>query len=105
MIVSYLIRRTDSNQKELVAKFRSLGASVAITSGLGHGIPDIVIGLRGRMAWVEIKDGKKALSQQKLTPDEQKFHSEWHGMVYIIRSEEEAEQLVRKLKNDSKQVP
>lgn len=103
--MSYAIRRTDNNQRAIVAKFRKLGARVLILSQVGHGCPDIVIGVyRKNMppccAFVEIKNGSKPISQQKLTPDEQKFHNEWEGMVYIINSEEEAELLFREMKRE-----
>lgn len=39
--------KTDDNQKEIVAAFRRLGFTVAVTSALGQGFPDLVVGKWG----------------------------------------------------------
>lgn len=96
--MGYSIKRVDSNQMELVRIWRSLGASVAITSMLGNGFPDVVVGIttiKGNKVniLVEIKDGEKPLSKQKLTEDEIKFHELWKGHICIIRSAAEAIEL------------
>ena len=95
----YRIRRTDANQKQIVAKFRKLGASVAIISEMGSGLPDLIIAYPGGFtALIEVKDGAKPLSQQKLTFDEQEFFEKWPGHLYIIRSEDEVVALINKIK-------
>ena len=93
-MMTYHIRRTDSNQCAIVKALRKAGFSVAITSSLGQGFPDLVIALprpnlEPYTALAEIKDGSKPLSAQKLTPDEIKFRDNWSGNYHIIRSEEE----------------
>ena len=92
--MSYRIRRVDDNQKEIVAVFRRLGASVAITSELGRGFPDLIVGYDNQNVLVEVKDGSKVPSQQKLTSLEQKFFDEWKGKIVIIRSGIEAVHLM-----------
>lgn len=82
--------RIDSNQPQIVAALRELGASVLHLHTIGKGAPDILIGYQGKNALVELKDGDKPPSARKLTPDEQKFHAEWRGQVAIIESVEEA---------------
>lgn len=98
--------RTDSNQHVIVDVLRRAGRSVAITSSLGHGFPDIVVGwhsqccdhscggpehLRGRMCLpMEIKDGELAPSRQRLTPDEATFHATWRGPIVVVRTMAEA---------------
>jgi hypothetical protein len=79
-------KRTDANQTAIVSAFRKCGATVAITSGLGKGFPDLVVGYRSRNFLVEIKDGSKPPSAQKLTPDESAWHGKWRGQIAIIRS-------------------
>jgi hypothetical protein len=81
--------RIDTNQPAIVALFRKLGASVLHLHTLGAGAPDILVGVAGRNALVEIKDGEKPPSAQKLTPDEVDFHRDWRGQVTIIRTEAE----------------
>lgn len=89
--------RTDTNQKELVKIFRQLGFSVAITSMVGSGFPDIVIGKHKKNWLVEIKDGKKFFSQRELTEDEKKFKAEWRGMIYLVETVEQAITLAKLL--------
>ena len=84
------IARVDANQKDIVKKLREIpGVSVAITSQLGNGFPDIVVGCRKRNYMIELKDGSKPPSQQKLTPDEIDFHTEWCGNIAVCRNLEE----------------
>ena len=102
----YNIRRTDRNQAIIVKALRASGFSVAITSTLGSGFPDLVVGidfggLLGKYtALVEIKDGSKPLSCQKLTADEQKFFENWTGHYHIIRSVEDVASLLDMLRKD-----
>jgi hypothetical protein len=79
-------KRTDANQTQIVNLFRQLGFSVAITSNLGQGFPDLVCGLAGKNYLIEIKDGSKPKSAQALTDCEGLFHATWRGQVVIINS-------------------
>jgi hypothetical protein len=98
--MSYSIRRVDKNQPSIVRAFRASGFSVAITSSVSNGFPDLVVGinlggLRGcYTTLVEIKDGSKPLSAQKLTPDEVRFREQWRGNYHIVRSEEDVANLL-----------
>ena len=78
--------RTDDNQKEIVDALRKIGAEVTITSELGKGFPDIVVSYRGKWFMIEIKDGDKVPSKQKLTPEELEWHSKQHAPTYIVNS-------------------
>lgn len=91
--------RVDSNQVHIVKAFRDLGCSVAITSSLGDGFPDAVVGLMGQNVLVEIKDGAKPPSARKLTPDEAKFASSWRGEYKVIESIEDATNLVADMRS------
>jgi len=89
--------RTDANQTEIVKVFRKLGFSVAVTSMIGQGFPDIIIG-KHKCNWlIEIKDGKKVLSQRDLTDDEEKFISNWKGSVFLVETIEQAIALAKLL--------
>lgn len=72
--------RIDKNQPAIVKAFRQLGCSVAITSKLGQGFPDLVVGKSGRTVLVEVKDGSSAL-----TAHEQAFRDDWRGFYTIVR--------------------
>ena len=73
--------RTDYNQKLIVEQLRKLGVSVAVTSMLGKGFPDLVLGYQNKNFLVELKDGAKPKSQKGLTIDEAKFFTAWKGQV------------------------
>jgi hypothetical protein len=94
-------KRIDSNQTEIVKAFRTCGASVWITSSLGKGAPDCVVGYAGQNWLVEIKDGEKSPSQQNLTPCETKFHESWKGKIIIIRSVDEVIRFINGLTRSS----
>jgi hypothetical protein len=75
-------RRIDANQNSIVNSLRRLGASVHISSMIGKGFPDIVVGFRGINYLFELKDSEKPNSAKKLTPDEQAFFDSWKGSVH-----------------------
>jgi hypothetical protein len=82
--------RIDDNQKQIVTYLRSKGVSVAVTSGMGKGFPDLVCGYKGKNILLEIKDGNKVLSAQKLTPEQRIWHDEWIGQIDIVNTCEAA---------------
>ena len=71
--------RIDANQPEIVDALRAIGATVAITSGLGDGFPDLVVGYGLTTLLMEVKDGKRPPSDRQLTPDQLKWHGSWAG--------------------------
>lgn len=82
--------KIDANQNDIVAALRKAGATVRIISQ-GEGIPDLLVGYRGRTALLEVKDGGKPPSARKLTTAEQKFFDEWTGGIcMIVESVEDA---------------
>lgn len=80
--------RTDANQREIVAALRKIGVSVAITSDVGGGFPDLVASKAGRNVLLECKTG-----EEKLTNDQLFFVGSWKGEYHIVRSPEEAVKL------------
>lgn len=78
-------KRIDDNQTEIVKALRSAGATVRIVSSVSNFV-DIVVGFRGQNYLMEVKDGNKPPSGQKLTPGEEKFQGEWKGNVSNINS-------------------
>ncbi|HLF66416.1 MAG TPA: hypothetical protein VI522_02245 [Gammaproteobacteria bacterium] len=83
-------KKVDKNQVEIVAALRKMGASVQHLHAVGKGCPDILAGIKNQNILIEIKDGKKPLSKQKLTPDQIKWHQEWRGQVSIVKSVDDA---------------
>lgn len=76
--------RIDDNQQAIVNILRTAGATVVLLSGVGKGVPDLLVGFRGVTLLMEIKDGKKPPSDRKLTTDQQKWHAEWRGGALAI---------------------
>ena len=75
--------RVDANQPEIVAMYRQMGCSVKHTHTL-KGFVDLVVGISGHNALVEVKDGTKPPSAQKLTDAEFRFHEGWRGNPPVI---------------------
>ena len=83
--------RTDANQAAIVDALRKVGATVAITSGAGNGLPDLLVGWRGETHLLEVKDGDKPPSAKRLTAAEKFFVDNWRGRpVAIVESPEDA---------------
>lgn len=91
--------RVDDNQKQVVQNLRKCGYSVAILSNVGKGVPDILVGAKGRNYLFELKDGDKVPSQRKLTPDEIKFFDQWKGQVEVAHT---AEEIIEIIKTDAR---
>ena len=68
-------KKIDANQAIIVKQLRKCGVSVAVTSMIGNGFPDLVIGRFGKNYLIELKDGSKSASRKQLTNDEIKFFS------------------------------
>jgi hypothetical protein len=71
--------RVDDNQPSIVKALRKMGATVELLHQVGSGCPDLLVGFRQRTILIELKDGDKAPSDRRLTPDQLKWHSEWRG--------------------------
>lgn len=87
--------RVDANQGEIVDGLRQIGCSVAITSSLGSGFPDLCVGSRGRNSLLEIKQSGVSPSKRALTEDEAKWHADWKGQVATVEGLQEAIKVVR----------
>jgi hypothetical protein len=73
--MTYYKKRVDENQKTIVHTFIALGASVCVLSTVGRGVPDLLIGYRGKSVLVEVKRDEKA----GYTEPQIKFMKEWRG--------------------------
>ena len=78
-------KRTDSNQDAIMSGLRQAGASVYSLAPVGHGVPDLLVGFRGKTYLLEVK-GRKG----RLTPAQHKFHDEWRGQIAVVRCLEDA---------------
>lgn len=85
--------RVDDNQKEIVTYARKIGMSVQHLHTVGNGCPDLILGYLGFNFLVEVKDGAKPPSKQKLTIDEVEWHKVWLGDVSIVKSTDDVDQI------------
>ena len=82
--------KVDANQAEIVEALRKIGASVQPLHAVGQGCPDLLVGWRGIVSLLEVKDGSKPPSARKLTEDQVKWHAEWRGQVAVVENVEQA---------------
>ncbi len=62
-------RRVDGNHAEIVRGLRQIGAVVLDVHSVG-GLLDVLVGFRGRLVLIEIKNPARPKSARKLTPAE-----------------------------------
>lgn len=84
------IARVDANQSEIIGALIACGCSVQPLHQMGGGVPDLLVGLRGRNLLMEVKDGRKPPSERELTEDQEKWHSAWRGQVVVVNNSAEA---------------
>ena len=77
--------KTDGNQTDIMQALRAAGFYVFDCSRMGRGFPDLLVNSFARVVLMEIKT-----ADGRLTPAEAKFHGEYAGELYIVRSVEEA---------------
>jgi hypothetical protein len=82
--------KVDANQPAIVEALRRVGCEVEVTSTIGGGFPDLIVGYRGVNHMLEVKDGSKPPSARKLTPDQERWHARWRGRVVVVESVEDA---------------
>jgi hypothetical protein len=92
--------KIDANQPEIVAGLAAAGCSVQSLATVGKGCPDLLVGRAGRNFVLEVKDGGKSPSRQRLTEDEQAWHANWRGQVATVRSLEEALAVIQAKEGD-----
>ena len=87
-------RRIDANQPEIVEALRKMGVAVIVANAEGY---DLITAAAGKMALVEVKDGSKPPSAQKLTPAELDLLQNWPGDYVIVANLDQAADLARRL--------
>lgn len=87
-----MTHRPDDNQSEIVADLRAIGATVAILSKVGNGVPDLLVGWRGVNYLFEVKnlEGRGA----RITPAEFVFHRDWKGQADIANNTQDIMKII-----------
>ena len=79
--------RTDANQGKIEGCLRDIpGVSVVSINQVGGGVPDILVGYRGRNYLFEIKDPDQPLNKRKLKNPQKTFHMEWRGQIAVVET-------------------
>ena len=86
-------KKVDANQPAIVADLRKLGFLVHVTSDLGRGFGDIVVGDPRRLT-IYLFEIKNPEEDWKFTEAEAKFHELWYGMIHAIETAEDALELM-----------
>ena len=76
--------KTDANHAPIRDGLRELGMLVADVARMGKGFPDLLVGYRGRLILLEVKDGDKPPSARRLTNDEADFHAAWADYPVLV---------------------
>ena len=84
--------KTDANQHAIVKAMRWRGATVHTLHREGRGCPDLLIGYRGVNVLMEVKS-----EDGKLTDTEAAWHEKWRGTVYVVRTADEALDILDKI--------
>ena len=82
-------KKTDANHTSIVTALEKIGCSVYDMSRVGGGFPDICVGYRQCNWLLEIKTEKGTLNEKQ-----KDFFDLWRGQKCIVRSPEEAIQVV-----------
>lgn len=91
-------KRTDDNHAEIRDGLRAAGYPVLDLSGCGNGIPDLsVLIAPGVSLFLEVKDGNKAKSAQKLTEKEEAFMEHWKQHTRVVNSLEAALRVITEI--------
>jgi hypothetical protein len=76
--------KVDANQADIVAALRMAGATVQPLHAVGKGCPDLLVGYQRANYLLEVKDGSKVPSAQKLTEDQVEWHELWRGQAAVV---------------------
>ena len=88
--------RRDASEDQIVSAMLACGAYVTKINDAGRF--DLLCWYRGHTLLLEVKDGRKPPSAQKLTPAEEKFHKEWPGdNLHIVNSVDSALAILKAL--------
>lgn len=90
--------RSDDNQKAIDLALRSIGATVVSLGNVGSGVPDRLVGYRGKTYLMETKNKDTArgmsrarIKNSQLSDDQVRFHTAWRGKpIAIVFSVDEA---------------
>lgn len=92
--------RVDPNQGAIVEGLRAHGFSVQTLAAVGGGVPDLLVGAPRVNVLLEVKSppgpaGGTSRDGQRLSKDQERWHGQWMGPVYVVTSIYEALEAMR----------
>lgn len=78
------VANRDRNHPEIVAALRAIGCTVVDLAAVGGGVPDLLVGYRGRNLLVEVKDGSVSPSRRQLRETQVQFRTDWRGQWSMV---------------------
>lgn len=85
--------QSDRNTREICKALREAGAQVYYWKAISRtkGVPDLIVGYMGQTYLLEVKSDGKQSRKGVLSPEQEKFHSEWKGgPIATVHTLEEA---------------
>ena len=89
--------KVDSTQTAIVDALRAAGATVQSLATVGGGVPDLVVGFRGRTWLLEVKTprGKRDPKPSPTTAEQDRWFAVWRGdPVRIVTSATQALEII-----------
>lgn len=83
----------DANEPEIVEALEKVGAAVVRLDASVAGLPDLLVGYRGRNVLMEVKlppGPQGGTSHSPLSDDQVAFMQAWPGPAYVVRSAKQA---------------
>jgi hypothetical protein len=84
--------KVDANHGAIVAELRKQGAQVQSLAAIGEGCPDLLVSYGGVNVLMELKDGDKPRSAQRLNLEQALWHAYWKGPVVLVTTQADAGQ-------------
>lgn len=78
--MGYKNTSTDDNQSGIVRDLRKAGATVHSLHAVGQGVPDLLVGFRGKNYLLEVK-----AATGSLRPSQVSWHDIWAGQCCVVR--------------------
>ncbi|MDH3637914.1 MAG: hypothetical protein OES09_05560 [Gammaproteobacteria bacterium] len=80
--------RVDENQGDIALALRLVGCSVQSLAALGGGVPDLLIGYRGKTHLIEVKNPD---TRHGITDAQDDWFDDWNGSpVHVVETAEAA---------------
>ena len=89
-------KRVDDNHAVIRDGIRAAGYPVLDLSKCGQGVPDLSVMVGPfKAVFLEVKDGAKVKSAQKLTKAEETWQGHWSHVTKVVNSLEQALQVIK----------